>query len=1307
MDNFLNINYQKNNNDENKNLKSSFENHTKIESYSSLKGLLSGIFDNLKENNKIINVDLKTIKMLKKNIYANKRHSVNVSRNIKLINKKKIKKVTFPFKNNLIKFKNNIKKKSKSLIAITNKLHLNSIIHNSKNNVNNILTHTKSLKYNINNKHLFLKSNQKKKLLEKNNLKKHFNTTLENDNKFNNLKIKKNSSNLLTKKKTQIYSKKIELSEIQNTLRNNLFNYKPNKKFENNSEDDNYISKKKTMKRYSLYINNIYNYRKLERKNKIYDSMSEDENESEEEIENKNKIFIMPNSIIHYFIDFLLILACIYDLFFYTFYLAYYANELELFFCIKFHKIIIIFIDYLYILDFILGFFTAYYDYDEILITKLDKIFYNYFNSFGIFDLILSIPISSILIKSINNNSIKYYSSYNNKKHLIFIITFIKKLKMIKIFSGLRNNILSYILSFHHFTFFGSIYSYSLVFFAILHNVVSLYIFIGKNTFPNWIVYLNLNNNKSEFFKIYIFATYYIISTVTTVGYGDISTYTLTEKIFGVILLLVGIIAYSFAITSVSNYVKKINSKNEEYEKRVEIFHDILKKNPGIDPELTEQIFRNLKYQYNTDKKSYDFNEIYDDLPLGLKNSLIMNMYKPIIENFIFFKGLSNKDFIVKILLSFKPLIAVKNDILIKNGDFMEEIIFIKTGKLSLDVPVDLYSKKKSGNLSGVLCSNKNLIKNYSKEKTIIFDNNCINYVNNYNNDKFKNDDLNERLKKKFLNNEKKITTYIQILILRENEHFGIITIFLNKRSPLRVKVRSKESELLLLKKEDILELASQFPQIWKKINQRSLINYNQVQLLIKKSIEIYNLTNNINQNVPDDYNDLSNSSSSSSSFCSSITKKNNIIDNNNKNKDISNNTNNNNKDIINENKLQKTSTKNSKSKKLKKNNSDSSSSSSHMESYLSNKNLEEKNKLNKNHTNLIDNDDKENTEEKKNELDIKNGNNKIFLSNADKKTFQTLTPFRDSQINDEIYPGEDFMICNKSLSTITNNISKNIIFEENKNDNNNEFNNSDKTKNYNNIIFDLKKNNENNFDIINEESFTLDSSYDNLNELSNYSYSNNKYLQENVKFLINKSKNDDNLKTIKYNVSCSSNSSRSSDKKSNNYSINKPISPKRIKFAKFNKKNKSYSFNGILKKKQAAREIIKKKTNDKISFDSIIFEKKNTSSNENSKKDNFSEKNFNRTKSHTTRRKSKSFKNLQFNNLKDFIDDSSSGDENKKKVIRHSKKDDELLYLVNNNINQNLLINNNQNFGNKYLKTMTKEIISISHKKTLKSDKN
>ena len=41
-----------------------------------------------------------------------------------------------------------------------------------------------------------------------------------------------------------------------------------------------------------------------------------------------------------------------------------------------------------------------------------------------------------------------------------------------------------------------------------------------------------------------------------------------------------------------------------------------------------------------------------------------------------FFKNFDNNDFIVKVIFCFQPILAIKNDILIKDGDFIEDIIF-------------------------------------------------------------------------------------------------------------------------------------------------------------------------------------------------------------------------------------------------------------------------------------------------------------------------------------------------------------------------------------------------------------------------------------------------------------------------------------------------------------------------------------------------------------------------------------------------------------------------------------------------------
>ena len=69
---------------------------------------------------------------------------------------------------------------------------------------------------------------------------------------------------------------------------------------------------------------------------------------------------------------------------------------------------------------------------------------------------------------------------------------------------------------------------------------------------------------------------------------------------------------------------------------------------------IYEKILRFLRYEKNNEKIT----------PTVIINSLI-EMYKPIINNFIIFKGLENSNCIVQLITAFKPIYAIKNDILI------------------------------------------------------------------------------------------------------------------------------------------------------------------------------------------------------------------------------------------------------------------------------------------------------------------------------------------------------------------------------------------------------------------------------------------------------------------------------------------------------------------------------------------------------------------------------------------------------------------------------------------------------------------
>jgi hypothetical protein len=65
-------------------------------------------------------------------------------------------------------------------------------------------------------------------------------------------------------------------------------------------------------------------------------------------------------------------------------------------------------------------------------------------------------------------------------------------------------------------------------------------------------------------------------------------------------------------------------------------------------------------------------------------------MYKPFINGFLFFKGIENREFIVQVISKLEPILGIKGDVLIQEGEFIEDIIFVKNGVLSLEIWVDL-----------------------------------------------------------------------------------------------------------------------------------------------------------------------------------------------------------------------------------------------------------------------------------------------------------------------------------------------------------------------------------------------------------------------------------------------------------------------------------------------------------------------------------------------------------------------------------------------------------------------------------------
>ena len=567
-------------------------------------------------------------------------------------------------------------------------------------------------------------------------------------------------------------------------------------------------------------------FRLLQHTGYVYDSLDDEEVEDAIDI---NYYYISPDSIYIYIFDSIIAIFSFYCLYYLPYYLAHDSFIKSSNLNIKLFLFFII--DIFYILDLIISFFRAYFNYDEILIKNIINISFHYIKSWFFLDLLTAIPFYSIIffIEKKKSN-IEYSNNVNSFHYLgikIFKIHYLLILnKLVKIFKCFSDNNRALTKIFQILYKNDKIEEKSGIFFIIFILLTAsnigtcLFIFLGRNSYPSWMNEVKFDYNS--FSSLYICSLYYLFATITTVGYGDIYGRTIPEILFQMILLMVGTCTYSYLISSVSNYIKKINEKSLIFENKLDILNDIKIANPHMEEYLYDKILRFLRYKKNTEKSKQKL--IINSLPYSLKNLLIIEMYKPIIKNFIIFKGLENSNCIVQLVSAFKPIYAIKNDILIQEGDFIEEVIFVKTGIISLEIGIDLNNPKESivQYLNG----------NNEREKPVIHSNIGL---FNYSYSSINSTSTFLQNHKTSVKNEKKNIRYLKVLDIRKNEHFGETLMFLNERSPLTAKIKSKKAELFFLTKEEVIKIFNAFPNIWNRINKKSIYNMKQIKKTVVK----------------------------------------------------------------------------------------------------------------------------------------------------------------------------------------------------------------------------------------------------------------------------------------------------------------------------------------------------------------------------------------------------------------------------------------------------------------------------------------
>ncbi len=292
-----------------------------------------------------------------------------------------------------------------------------------------------------------------------------------------------------------------------------------------------------------------------------------------------------------------------------------------------------------------------------------------YLKSWFVIDLISVLPISKFTNTGFKYNSLTRIGKLPKLYRLLKLTKLLRMSKMAK--KGNVNRITKFFLEKLKVNANVERLIYFILTFLLLNHLSAcIWYFMAKlqDLDPDcWVVRLGYIDYTN--FEIYVISFYWTLTTVTTVGYGDVSAGTTIERAYNLIIMSFGVLMYSFAIGSLSSIVSILDAKTAEMNQKLQILSSI-KKEFNLDQDIYDKVRKVIKYDLSRNQK--DKMNFLQELPNKLRIELSQIMHDKVIQNLNFFRG-QPSDFIAYVAPLLKPVKFSQNDYLYKVGDMIDE----------------------------------------------------------------------------------------------------------------------------------------------------------------------------------------------------------------------------------------------------------------------------------------------------------------------------------------------------------------------------------------------------------------------------------------------------------------------------------------------------------------------------------------------------------------------------------------------------------------------------------------------------------
>uniref|UniRef100_A0A8D2KY57 Voltage-gated delayed rectifier potassium channel KCNH4 n=1 Tax=Varanus komodoensis TaxID=61221 RepID=A0A8D2KY57_VARKO len=192
--------------------------------------------------------------------------------------------------------------------------------------------------------------------------------------------------------------------------------------------------------------------------------------------------------------------------------------------------------------------------------------------------------------------------------------------------------------------------------------------------------YINSSVGGPSIRSAYIASLYFTLSSLTSVGFGNVCANTDAEKIFSICTMLIGALMHAVVFGNVTAIIQRMYSRRSLYHTRMKDLKDFIRVH-HLPQQLKQRMLEYFQTTWSVNN-GIDANELLRDFPDELRADIAMHLNKDILQLPLFESA--SRGCLRALSLHIKTSFCAPGEYLLRQGDALQANYFVCSGSLEV-----------------------------------------------------------------------------------------------------------------------------------------------------------------------------------------------------------------------------------------------------------------------------------------------------------------------------------------------------------------------------------------------------------------------------------------------------------------------------------------------------------------------------------------------------------------------------------------------------------------------------------------------